>query len=51
MGWEDVVVVDAVAGEELVVKDSAAVEVERAFAAGEDQADGGAVEGALPRGD
>ena len=45
------VVVYAAAGQELFVEHGAAVEVEGAIAAGEDQADGGAVEGALPGGD
>lgn len=51
VGREDVVVVDAVAGEQLLVEHGAAVEVERTITAGKDQADGGAVEGALPGGD
>ena len=51
LGRKDVMVVDAVAGQQQLVQHGAAVEVEWAVAAGEDQADGGAVEGALPGGD
>lgn len=48
VGREDVVIIDSTAGQEPVVQNGPTVEVKGAFVAGEDQADGGAVEGALP---
>ena len=43
VGREDVVIIDSTAGQQPVVEHGTTVEVQRAFTAGEDQADGGAV--------